>query len=159
MPLFSYRLDASRTVVELCDPVDLEDVTSTERALLAALPPRAPGALVVDVRTPLLTPLALGVLLRVRRRGEETGVPLAVVARHRTARTVLEVAGLERVLRVAHTLDAAERWTRGLTQGSAAHGAGAPRGRPGGASGPGRQNAGPCGPANDHPAPRPSGGR
>ncbi|MFJ6444286.1 STAS domain-containing protein [Streptomyces sp. NPDC091649] len=113
MFLLSYHLDAAHLVVELGETVDLDNETAIEREITRLLPCCGPHAVIVHVRTPLLTPRALGLLLRVRDRSWERGVSLAVVAGHETARQVLGAAGLNRVLRVASTLPGAESRSRG----------------------------------------------
>ncbi|MEU2067325.1 STAS domain-containing protein [Streptomyces anulatus] len=113
MFLLSYHLDAAHLVVELGEAVDLDNESAIEREITRLLPCCGPRAVIVDIRTPLLTPRALGLLLRVRGRCEERGVSMAVVAGHDTAREVLSAAGLHRVLRVAPTLQGAESRSRG----------------------------------------------
>ncbi|MFH9613523.1 anti-sigma factor antagonist [Streptomyces pratensis] len=108
MPLLSYRLDASRLVVELREAVDLENEALAERELRRLLPCCGPGAFIVDVRTPLLTASALRVLLRMRRRAGLRGVSLLVVARCATARAVLDGSGLKNALGVTYTIEEAE---------------------------------------------------
>ncbi|PVD01820.1 sulfate transporter [Streptomyces sp. CS090A] len=120
MPLLSYRLDESHLVVELCDVVDLDNEATIERELLTLLPCCGPSMIIVDVVTPLLTPRALGVLLRVRGDAEQRGVSIAVVARYETTREVLSAASLNRVLRVAYSLPGAELRSRGCRPGAEA---------------------------------------
>ncbi|MFF6909659.1 STAS domain-containing protein [Streptomyces sp. NPDC012389] len=118
MSLLSYRLDESHLVVELWEVVDLDNEPAIEQELLTLLPCCGPNTLIVDVLTPLLTPRALGVLLRVRGEAEQRGVSIAVVARHETAREVLSAAALNRVLRVAYSLQGAELRSRGCRPGA-----------------------------------------
>ncbi|MFI1188387.1 STAS domain-containing protein [Streptomyces californicus] len=113
MFLLSYHLDAEHLVVELGETVDLDNESAVEREILRLLPCCGPGAVIVDLRTPLLTPRGLHVLLRIRSHAEERGVTLAVAAGHDTARATLRAAGLDRVLRVAATLQGAELRSRG----------------------------------------------
>ncbi|MFE7138708.1 anti-sigma factor antagonist [Streptomyces sp. NPDC057644] len=113
MFLLSYHLDATHLVVELGETIDLDNESAIEREIIRLLPCCGPRALIVDIRTPLLTPRALGLLLRVRGLSEERGVSMAVVAGYDTAREVLSAAGLHRVLRVASTLPGAELRSRG----------------------------------------------
>ncbi|MEW1630995.1 anti-sigma factor antagonist [Streptomyces sp. NPDC089173] len=120
MPLLSYRLDESHLVVELCNVVDPDNESAIEQELLTLLPCCGPSTVIVDVVTPLLTPRALGVLLRVRGDAEQRGVSIAVVARYETAREALSAAALNRVLRVAHTLQGAELRSRGCRPGAVA---------------------------------------
>ncbi|NEC18304.1 STAS domain-containing protein, partial [Streptomyces parvus] len=107
MFLLSYQLDAAHLVVELGEVIDLDNESAIEREIVRLLPCCGPRAVIVDIRTPLLTPRALGVLLRVRGQAEERGVSVAVVAGYDKAREVLGAAGLHRVLRVAATLPGA----------------------------------------------------
>ncbi|MEW2070974.1 STAS domain-containing protein [Streptomyces sp. NPDC007346] len=118
MPLLSYHLDESHLVVEVCQVVDLDNESAIEHELLTLLPCCGPSTLIVDVLTPLLTPRALGVLLRVRAEAEQRGVSIAVVARYETAREVLSAAALNRVLRVAFSLQGAELRSRGCRPGT-----------------------------------------
>ncbi|MFJ9641088.1 anti-sigma factor antagonist [Streptomyces sp. NPDC101178] len=118
MPLLSYRLDESHLVVELCDVVDLDNESAIEQELLTLLPCCGPSTVIVDVVTPLLTPRALGVLLRVRGEAGQRGVSIAVVARYETTREVLSAAALNRTLRVAYTLQGAELRSRGCRPGA-----------------------------------------
>ncbi|MGW4255893.1 STAS domain-containing protein, partial [Streptomyces californicus] len=97
MFLLSYHLDSAHLVVELGETVDLDNEAAVEREILRLLPCCGPRAVIVDLRTPLLTPRALGVLLRVRSQAEERGVMLAVAAGQDTARETLRAAGLDRV--------------------------------------------------------------
>ncbi|MFH9298684.1 STAS domain-containing protein [Streptomyces sp. NPDC017520] len=113
MFLLSYHLDAAHLVVEVGAVVDLDNEATIEREIVRLLPCCGPRSLIVDLRTPLLTPRALGLLLRVRGRAGERGVSMAVVAGCATAREVLSAAGLLRVLRVAPTLQGAEARSRG----------------------------------------------
>ncbi|WP_411082229.1 STAS domain-containing protein [Streptomyces sp. cmx-18-6] len=113
MPLPNYRLDESHVVVEIEEVVDLDNESVIEQELTRLLPCCGPSTLIVDLRTPLLTPRALGVLLRVRGLAQERGVSVAVVAGHERAREVLSAAGLNRVLRVSLTLQGAESRGRG----------------------------------------------
>ncbi|MEU5284305.1 STAS domain-containing protein [Streptomyces sp. CA-278952] len=113
MFLLSYHLDAAHLVVELGAVVDLDNEATIEREIVRLLPCCGPWALIVHLRTPLLTPRALGLLLRVRGRSEERGVPMVVVAGYDTAREALSAAGLHRVLRVAPTLQGAMSRSRG----------------------------------------------
>lgn len=113
MSLLSYRLDESHVVVELWEVVDPDNESTIERELSRLLPCCGPSTVIVDVLTPLLTPRALGVLLRVRGDAEQRGVSIAVVARHETTREVLSAAGLNRLLRVAFSLPGAELRSRG----------------------------------------------
>ncbi|ALU92386.1 sulfate transporter [Streptomyces globisporus C-1027] len=113
MFLLSYRLDAAHLVVELGGVVDLDNEAAIEREIVRLLPCCGPRAIIVDIRTPLLTPRALGLLLRVRGQAEERGISMAVVAGHDMAREILSAAGLHRVLRVAATLPGAELRSRG----------------------------------------------
>ncbi|PVC85667.1 STAS domain-containing protein [Streptomyces sp. CS014] len=113
MFLLSYHLDAAHLVVELGDVVDLDNEAEIEREIVRLLPCCGPRAVIVDIRTPLLTPRALGVLLRVRGQAEERGISMAVVAGYDKAREILSAAGLHRVLRVAATLPGAELRSRG----------------------------------------------
>ncbi|MCX4650845.1 STAS domain-containing protein [Streptomyces microflavus] len=124
MSLLSYRLDESHLVVELCEVVDLDNGPAIEQELLALLPCCGPATVIVDVLTPLLTPQALGVLLRVRSEAEQRAVSIAVVARHEATREVLSAAALNRVLSVAFSLQGAELRSRRCRPG-----ADAPRGR------------------------------
>ncbi|MFD6659529.1 STAS domain-containing protein [Streptomyces parvus] len=113
MFLLSYQLDAAHLVVELGEVIDLDNELAIEREIVRLLPCCGPRAVIVDIRTPLLTPRALGVLLRVRGQAEERGISMAVVAGSDRAREVLSAAGLHRVLRVAATLAGAELRCRG----------------------------------------------
>lgn len=113
MFLLSYHLDAAHLVVELGTVVDLDNEAAIEREIVRLLPCCGPRAIIVDIRTPLLTPRALGLLLRVRGQAEERGVSMAVVAGYEKAREVLSAAGLHRVLRVASSLPGAELRNRG----------------------------------------------
>ncbi|MFI0876655.1 sulfate transporter [Streptomyces sp. CS149] len=113
MFLLSYQLDAAHLVVELGEVIDLDNELAIEREIVRLLPCCEPRAVIVDIRTPLLTPRALGVLLRVRGQAEERGVSVAVVAGYDKAHEVLGAAGLHRVLRVAATLPGAELRSRG----------------------------------------------
>ncbi|APS22984.1 MULTISPECIES: STAS domain-containing protein [Streptomyces] len=113
MFLLSYQLDAAHLVVELGEVIDLDNELAIEHEIVRLLPCCGPRAVIVDIRTSLLTPRALGVLLRVRGQAEERGVSVAVVAGYDTAREVLGAAGLHRVLRVAATLPGAELRSRG----------------------------------------------
>lgn len=117
MSFLSYRLDESHLVVELCEVVDLDNESAIEQEFLTLLPCCGPSTVIVDVLTPLLTPRALGVLLRVRGEAEQRGVSIAVVARYETAREVLSAAALNRVLRVASSLQGAELRSRGCRPG------------------------------------------
>ncbi|MFE9379084.1 STAS domain-containing protein [Streptomyces sp. NPDC006855] len=153
MFLLSYHLDAAHLVVELADVVDLDNEAAIEREILRLLPCCGPRAIVVDLRTPLLTPRGLGLLLRVRDQAEERGVSMAVVAGHDKAREVLGAAGLHRVLRVAATLPGAELRSRGCRPGpETVHNAksGRRRGAPSAAGAPPR----PVGPHADTSRPR-----
>ncbi|MEV1048274.1 anti-sigma factor antagonist [Streptomyces sp. NPDC049916] len=125
MFLLSYQLDDAHLVVELDEVVDLDNEAAVERELVRLLPCCGPRAVIVDIITPLLTARALGLLLRVRGHAGDRGVPMAAVARHAVARTVLSGAGLDRVLRVARSLPGAELRARGCR----------PRARTGEASG------------------------
>ncbi|MBT2425900.1 sulfate transporter [Streptomyces sp. CB00316] len=118
MSLLSYRLDESHVVVELWEVVDLDSEATIEQELSRLLPCCGPNTVIVDVLTPLLTPRALGVLLRVRAVAQQRGVSIAVVARHETTREVLSAAGLNRVLRVAFSLQGAELRSRGCGPGA-----------------------------------------
>ncbi|MEV6473229.1 STAS domain-containing protein [Streptomyces sp. NPDC051657] len=109
----SYHLDAAHLVVELGEVVDLDNEAAIEREIVRLLPCCGPRAIIVDLRTPLLTPRALGLLLRIRGRAEGRGVSMAVVAGYDKARDILSAAGLHRVLRVAATLPGAELRSRG----------------------------------------------
>ncbi|MFD8620980.1 anti-sigma factor antagonist [Streptomyces sp. DSS69] len=120
MPLLSYRLDESHLVVELCEVVDLDNESAIEQELLTLLPCCGPSTVIVDVLTPLLTPRALGVLLRVRGEAEQRRVSIAVVARYETTREVLSAAALNRVLRVAYSLQGAGLRSRGCRPGTGA---------------------------------------
>ncbi|MFD8064116.1 STAS domain-containing protein [Streptomyces cyaneofuscatus] len=120
MPLLSYRLDESHLVVELRDVVDHDNEAAIEQELLTLVPCCGPSTVIVDIVTPLLTPRALGVLLRVRADAEQRGVSIAVVARYETAREVLGAASLNRVLRVAYSLQGAELRSRGCRPGASA---------------------------------------
>ncbi|MEU8770763.1 STAS domain-containing protein [Streptomyces griseus] len=111
--LLSYHLDAAHLVVELGEVVDLDNEAAIEREIVRLLPCCGPRAIIVDLHTPLLTPRALGLLLRVRGQAADRGVSMAVVAGYETAREVLSAAGLHRVLRVAPTLPGAELRNRG----------------------------------------------
>ncbi|MFD4025015.1 STAS domain-containing protein [Streptomyces sp. NPDC058576] len=113
MFLLSYHLDAAHLVVELGETVDLDNESAIEREIVRLLPCCGPRAVIVDIRTPLLTPRALGLLLRVRGQAEERGISMAVVAGYDTARETLSAAGLHRVLRIASTLRGAEMRSRG----------------------------------------------
>ncbi|MFF7495866.1 MULTISPECIES: STAS domain-containing protein [Streptomyces] len=113
MFLLSYHLDAAHLVVELGEVVDLDNEAAIEREIVRLLPCCGPRAIIVDIRTPLLTPRALGLLLRVRGQAGERGISMAVVAGHDKAREILSAAGLHRVLRVAATLPGAELRSRG----------------------------------------------
>ncbi|MFH9479307.1 STAS domain-containing protein [Streptomyces anulatus] len=113
MFLLSYHLDAAHLVVELGEVIDLDNESAIEREVVRLLPCCGPRAVIVDIRTPLLTPRALGVLLRIRGQAEERGVSMAVVAGYDKAREILSAAGLHRVLRVAATLPGAELRSRG----------------------------------------------
>ncbi|CAM5703578.1 hypothetical protein SBADM41S_05498 [Streptomyces badius] len=88
MFLLSYHLDAAHLVVELGEVVDLDNEAAIEREIVRLLPCCGPRAIIVDIRTPLLTPRALGLLLRVRGQAEERGVSMAVVAGYDKAREV-----------------------------------------------------------------------
>ncbi|MGW8487714.1 anti-sigma factor antagonist [Streptomyces sp. NPDC055886] len=153
MFLLSYHLDATHLVVELGETIDLDNESEVEREIIRLLPCCGPRALIVDIRTPLLTPRALGLLLRVRGLAEERGASMAVVAGHDTAREVLSAAGLHRVLRVASTLPGAELRSRGCRPGPEA-----PRnGKPGerrSALPAARAARGPLGPYADTSRPR-----
>ncbi|MBW3709030.1 anti-sigma factor antagonist [Streptomyces griseus] len=111
--LLSYHLDAAHLVVELGEVVDLDNEAAIEREIVRLLPCCGPRAIIVDLHTPLLTPRALGLLLRVRGQAADRGVSMAVVAGYETAREVLSAPGLPRTLRVAPTLPAAEFRNRG----------------------------------------------
>ncbi|CAH9419239.1 hypothetical protein SGL43_06294 [Streptomyces globisporus] len=113
MFLLSYHLDAAHLVVELGEVVDLDNEAAIEREIVRLLPCCGPRAIIVNIKTPLLTPRALGVLLRVRGQAGERGISMAVVARHDNASEILSAAGLLRVLRVAATLPGAELRSRG----------------------------------------------
>ncbi|MFD3816783.1 STAS domain-containing protein [Streptomyces rubiginosohelvolus] len=113
MFLLSYHLDATHLVVELGEVVDLDNEAAIEREIVRLLPCCGTRAIIVDIGTPLLTPRALGLLLRVRGQAEERGISMAVVAGHDKAREILSAAGLHRVLRVAATLPGAELRSRG----------------------------------------------
>ncbi|MFJ7329890.1 STAS domain-containing protein [Streptomyces cyaneofuscatus] len=130
MSLLSYRLDESHVVVELWEVVDHDNESTIEQELSRLLPCCGPSAVIVDVLTPLLTPRALGVLLRVRGAAEQRGVSIAVVARHETTREVLSAAGLNRVLRVAFSLQGAGLRNRGCGPGAGASRAARARERP-----------------------------
>ncbi|MFH9397261.1 STAS domain-containing protein [Streptomyces sp. NPDC017413] len=153
MFLLSYHLDAAHLVVELGAVVDLDNEARIEREILRLLPCCGPRALVVDLRTPVLTPRALGLLLRVRGRSEERGVPMVVVAGYDTGREALSAAGLHRVLRVAPTLQGAVSRSRGCRPESEASPGGTRDDRPGAASS-GRSAEGPIGPYADTSRPR-----
>ncbi|MDX3604998.1 MULTISPECIES: STAS domain-containing protein [Streptomyces] len=113
MFLLSYHLDAAHLVVELGEVVDLDNESAIEREIVRLLPCCGPRAVIVDIRTSLLTPRAVGLLLRVRGQAEERGISTAVVAGYDQAREILSAAGLHRVLRVAATLPGAELRSRG----------------------------------------------
>ncbi|MFD4127247.1 STAS domain-containing protein [Streptomyces globisporus] len=113
MFLLSYHLDATHLVVELGEVVDLDNEAAVEREIVRLLPCCGPRAIIMDIRTPLLTPRALGLLLRIRGQAEERGISMAVVAAHDMAREILCAAGLHRVLRVAATFPGAELRSRG----------------------------------------------
>ncbi|MFB7435202.1 STAS domain-containing protein [Streptomyces microflavus] len=113
MFLLSYHLDPAHLVVELGEVVDLDNEAAIEREIVRLLTCCGPRAIIVDIQTPLLTPLALGVLLRVRCQAGERGISLAVVAGYDKARETLSAAGLHRLLRVAATLPGAELRSRG----------------------------------------------
>ncbi|MGW1234618.1 STAS domain-containing protein [Streptomyces californicus] len=157
MFLLSYHLDSAHLVVELGETVDLDNEAAVEREILRLLPCCGPRAVIVDLRTPLLTPRALGVLLRVRSQAEERGVMLAVAAGQDTARETLRAAGLDRVLRVASTLQGAELRSRGCRPSADGERAGTSDGRR--SAPPPPRTPGPLGPYADTSRPRVPGRR
>ncbi|SUP59895.1 anti-anti-sigma factor [Streptomyces griseus] len=101
----------SVTVVPLdavVDPENEETVEAELRALQAGA-----GVVVVHVRTRVVTPRALHLLLRARQRAAAEGGILCVAAPDPAARRIFHLTGLSRVLRVAATVPGAVRRNAG----------------------------------------------
>ncbi|NEE26358.1 STAS domain-containing protein, partial [Streptomyces sp. SID7982] len=99
------------TVVPLdavVDPENEETVEAELRALQAGA-----GVVVVHVRTRVVTPRALHLLLRARQRAAAEGGILCVAAPDPAARRIFHLTGLSRVLRVAATVPGAVRRNAG----------------------------------------------
>jgi anti-anti-sigma factor len=99
--------------------VDLDNEEESETALLRTLDRAAARLVVVHVRSRIVTPHALRLLLRARARTSERGAVLCVAAPFPVARRVLHLTGLARPLRLAATVPGAVRRASGA--GACAH--------------------------------------
>ncbi|WP_051703457.1 STAS domain-containing protein [Streptomyces sp. NRRL F-5630] len=99
--------------------VDLDNEEETETALFRTLDRVAARLVVVHIRSRIVTPQALRVLLRARTRAGERGTVLCVAAPFPVARRVLHLTGLARRLRLAATVTGAVRRASG--GGACAH--------------------------------------
>ncbi|NJA58744.1 anti-anti-sigma factor [Streptomyces sp. NEAU-H3] len=99
--------------------VDLDNEEETETALFTTLDRAAARLVVVHVRSRIVTPDALRLLLRARTRTGERGTVLCVAAPYPVARRVLHLSGLARRLRLAATVPGAVRRASG--GGACAH--------------------------------------
>ncbi|GAA2970300.1 hypothetical protein GCM10010446_64120 [Streptomyces enissocaesilis] len=108
-----YRLDVDRLVIEVHDVIDFGEQDAAESELRALISGSGARTVIVDVHTPLVTAVAVNVLLRVRQVARHGGAVLAVVARRPLARKVFRIAGVYRFLLVTATLSGAVACARG----------------------------------------------
>ncbi|EFL03135.1 predicted protein [Streptomyces sp. SPB78] len=103
---------AALLVVPFDTLVDLDNEVAAEAALRTAVERHPARIVVVRVRSRVVTPQALRILLRVGSRTAPGGV-LCVAAEYPAARRVFHLTGLVRALHVAATVPGAVRRVRG----------------------------------------------
>ncbi|MEV6794455.1 anti-sigma factor antagonist [Streptomyces sp. NPDC051320] len=109
----SYRLDARHQVIELRDVIDIDDEPPIEQELCLLLSCSRARAVIVDLRTPIVTTATLRLLLRLRQAADQYGIVLCVTARHPQATRILHIVGMQDILRVTATLAGAKAMAAG----------------------------------------------
>ncbi|MGW0333234.1 STAS domain-containing protein [Streptomyces sp. NPDC003011] len=108
-----HRLSEGHLVIQIDDVIDFDAEGAAQRRLQREISRSATRTVIIDVRTPLVTAAAVGVLLRTRRFAHSRGAVLCVVARQPLARRVFRVTGVYRYLLVTATLSGALALARG----------------------------------------------
>ncbi|WP_050776681.1 STAS domain-containing protein [Streptomyces sp. SPB074] len=107
LPVATTALDDAVLVVPFDGLVDTDNERDTEAGLLSVLDRAAARLVVVHVRSRIVTPHALRILLRASTRTSTRGGVLSVAAPFPVARRVLHLTGLARPLRLAATVTGA----------------------------------------------------